>query len=159
MNAKSTDSVACGYDSITIARFWSKVDVKKGFRDCWLWTGAKRDGYGHIKIKGKSHSANRVAFEMFHGRELGDLKALHRCDNKACCNPKHIYGGTAEQNMADMHMRIGRSDSKITPKDVREMRRSFEEGLSLKSVAADFGISARQASSIKSGRSWGYVPD
>lgn len=90
------------YSPITAARFWSKVDVKWSAKDCWNWRGATRKGYGNIKIEGQSHSSNRVALELFTGEPLGELMALHTCDNKLCCNPRHLYAGDASDNMTDI---------------------------------------------------------
>lgn len=92
------------YDPCSVARLWSKVDVKKGADSCWEWQGSIRpDGYGAIKIRGTSTRAHRVAWELMYGQPLGDRLALHSCDNKKCCNPMHIYAGDKSQNLHDMY--------------------------------------------------------
>lgn len=89
-------------DVITMARFWSKVDVQKSDRDCWEWRGATASGgHGRIKIKGVNITASRIAWEMINGESLGERYALHHCDNPLCCNPKHIYAGTHQDNAND----------------------------------------------------------
>ena len=86
-------------DEVTIARFWSRVD-KSG--KCWVWIGALTGpGYGHFKHKGKNIYAHRLAFELTYGTVLPGLHICHSCDNPKCCNPTHLWAGSASDNMID----------------------------------------------------------
>ena len=146
-----------GYSPITVARFWSKVDVKWSAKDCWNWTGAQRRGYGNIKISGVSHSSNRVALEVFTGKPLGDMLALHTCDNKLCCNPKHLYAGSASDNMIDMHDRIGRSYDTLKPDDIRQIKSLLSDGVKHREIAEQYGVAKCHISRIKLGKSWARI--
>jgi hypothetical protein len=82
--------------------FWSKVDIQ-GPDDCWPWKRAKnKQGYGQVTINRKMQPAHRVAWEIENQQEMpADLMALHSCNWKPCCNPRHVRPGTGVDNAAD----------------------------------------------------------
>lgn len=93
-------------------RFWEKVDKTPGHGpngDCWLWTGAKlRDTYGQFYIsKGTNAYAHIFSWKLHNGEIPGNLYVCHKCDIKACCNPAHLFLGTAKDNAQDA-LRKGR---------------------------------------------------
>lgn len=102
---------------------------------CWRWTGCKnQDGYGLIggpRINGKPYArkTHRVAYAEFIGRIPKGLSVLHKCDNRACINPEHLYLGTQRDNVRDMAERNQRRWDAVrwlTDKQVRAIRASKE---------------------------------
>ena len=78
-------------------RFWSKV--KKG-SGCWLWLASlDGKGYGAFPIKGKSHTASRVAYELTFGVVPKGLVVDHKCKNIKCVNPSHLEAVTQRENV------------------------------------------------------------
>ena len=92
------------------ARFWSKVEIGEAGK-CWDWrTTRDRYGYGKFFMKGRTLTAPRVAYALVNGGIPDGLWVLHKCDNRACCNPTHLFLGTHRDNMRDM-MKKGRHKS------------------------------------------------
>lgn len=89
------------------ARFWAKVAIPADDpAACWLWTaGTDHDGYGCFSVRGKTHRASRVAWELTHGSISDGRCVLHDCpngDNPSCVNPAHLWLGTVTDNHRDM---------------------------------------------------------
>lgn len=90
----------------------ARIDRSGGPDACHLWTGpVNRDGYG----TSRGYLVSRVVLELHLGRPLlPGMCALHTCDNEPCCNVRHLYEGTHQQNMADARARR-RFRTKVTP--------------------------------------------
>ena len=87
--------------------FWSHVDIC-GPDDCWLWLlSTNSRGYGKYHRRGKLRLAHRIAWELHHKIELrsSKVKIRHSCDNRPCCNPRHLKRGSQKQNIRDMFRR------------------------------------------------------
>lgn len=129
-------------------RFWEKVD-KRGHDECWGWNGSKSShGYGQLRINDRLNMAHRFSYELHNGPIPDGLDVLHKCDNPPCCNPNHLFVGTAKDNTADM-LAKGRGSKPpvskrkgekhplavFTNAQVRELRRQFAQ---LNMTMADF---------------------
>lgn len=81
-------------------RFWEKVE--RGEPDeCWLWRAGTHGKYGRFTAWGQSLGAHCVAWIITNGEIPKGLFVCHTCDTPLCCNPRHLWLGTTQQNTAD----------------------------------------------------------
>lgn len=142
---------------------------------CWLWDGSIRaGGYGTFSIDGILFGAHRASYMLF----VGDLPrreghhgicVCHRCDNRACVNPDHLFLGTQSDNMKDAIAKgrrtagppVFRGESsaaaKLTESDVAYIRNARSNGVKLTALAEMFGVSISLISMVHSRKVWAHV--
>ena len=154
-----------------VEKFWKKVRKSEG---CWEWMASQVRGYGSFTSgpnHGLSSRAHRVAWELTYGVIPRGLDVCHRCDNRGCVNPDHLFLGTSQDNMDDK-VRKGRQakglehsrkilkcgpkgelvgSSKLTLAEVIEIRNSSARKIDL---SKKFGVTRQTIHHIQVRNTW-----
>lgn len=148
-------------------RFERKVE-SRGPDECHPWTGTlDKNGYGTIGSGGKDGStlySHRVAWELENGPIPPGLEIRHYvCNNRWCCNVRHMLLGTKKDN-SDDKARFGTNNqgerdgmAKLTEPQVLEIRTRLANGELQRVLAGEFDISQPAISAIKHRRSWTHI--
>lgn len=141
-------------------RFWSKVAIGDA-DDCWPWLAGKfANGYGAFSVGGNTIRAHRFAYQSYFGAVPSELVARHTCDNRPCCNPRHIIPGTQIENVADrdVRQRTARGEkcgtTKLTHTQIISIRSDTREQ---RVIAKNYGVCKSTIGYIKRGETWHHV--
>lgn len=164
-----------------VERFWSKVD-RKSDDECWPWVaGLHSAGYGAFAVRMagggfKTKPAHQVAAHIAFGPAEGRY-VLHSCDNRVCCNPRHLRYGTQHDNVRDAMARnrhVPPPPSKgnpnppkgeavwnqsLTETEAREIWRRHFAGENMSQISAAMGHPVHVINDVCRGRSWQHLPD
>lgn len=147
-------------------RFWDRVRVGDG---CWEWFGEfGHGGYGKYRpasTQQKVIKAHRQAWIWIHGSIPAGKLVLHRCDNRKCVRPGHLFVGTHAENMADM-LAKGRSaygerggHAVLTEAQMQDVYRDVKyRGKSERETARRFGVTRGAVQGIVNLKTWKRIP-
>lgn len=147
-------------------RFNALLD-RPGPDACWEWTGARiRGRYGTFGVGSKTVRAHRLAYVLAYGpiplrTDTGeDMCVLHRCDNPACCNPKHLFLGSQLDNIQDrVDKKRNGFGSKLPPIADDLVRKIRCDPRATRVVAAELGMRPTTVYYIRTRRRRAEVPD
>jgi hypothetical protein len=157
-------------------RFWSFVS-RADQNDCWEWqagrgpASSRRLAYGRFYIsKARVVRAHRAAWMLSHGPIPAGKFVCHSCDVPFCCNPAHLWLGSAADNNSDRDQKgrghppqwdsarpfrkavgVRHGSAKLTPTEVSAI---IADDRSYSKIASDYGINQTTVGRIKRGILW-----
>lgn len=141
--------------SLSEARFWDKVNKKQDI-DCWEWIGHRNHkGYGLVNRNGVVSGAHRLAYTLINGSIPDGMEVMHKCDNRACCNPSHLQVGTHKENIIDCVTKGRRFGQVLTQELVDKIRAMYlRDGIKQIDISRILGIKKATISSAIIGKNW-----
>ena len=147
-----------------IEKFWAKVDIRDK-DSCWNWLGAlSSNGYGAVWTGASLVGAHKFSWCICNLESVPEgLYVCHKCDNKRCCNPDHLYLGTPSDNISDREARIPWKKgtgglAKLDYDKADEIRELYSTGKYFQwDIARRFGVSRQCISDVITGRKWKSV--
>ena len=142
--------------------------LKNDVSGCWEWNGSKRGGYGRIIIGSRTDGtrkvvmAHRLSYEITYGEIRNGLEVCHKCDNRCCVNPDHLFLGTHKENMDDRDKK-GRNKpqkgqkngrAKLSENDVLAIKTKRANGATYQKLADEYGVHKRTVMDAVSGKNW-----
>lgn len=151
----------------------SKVQIQSS--GCWNWQGGKDSGgYGQFwNGERKIQAHHFLILPLSKGKE-----ACHKCDNRLCVRPSHIFIGSRSDNVRDCvakgrlrptngclaMLKVRRTCrgessgmSKLTTEDVREIRHTPIKFGTQAELARAYGVSQTAIWAIIQKRTWRHV--
>lgn len=157
-----TGKTTAKYCSI-LCRIFSRIKtIENG---CWEWQAyCEPGGYGRTKIdQYNTELVHRVVFKEIYKVKL-DVKQLvcHKCDNRKCVNPEHLFIGSHADNAQDC-VKKNRKNSpknenhhkaKLTWQMVDEIRKLRGEGWTIVKLGEKYAVNHSNISNICLQKTW-----
>lgn len=169
-----------GVSEITISEWMDKHDIERRSQhedaemrfernyevddetECWEWQGAKRLEYGAIGYKGRTIGAHRLSYILHNGEIPEGAYICHKCHNRSCVNPDHIYAGDHQDNVQDAIENgdywspsgVDAYHSKFTDAEVRKIREEYADGETVSTLTDKYDSSMGTISRIVTGKTY-----
>lgn len=135
---------------IDLLRAYNKYVIEGDPTKCWDWLGSKSDaGYGTYGFSVGTVKASHISYTINIGRIPDGLQVNHKCNNRLCVNPNHLYAGTQAENVRDITdsnrwnpFRLITIEDEIAIIDMRL------RGVSIPMIADKFGYDVKTVGSL-----------
>jgi hypothetical protein len=83
-----------------------KARISVDANGCWIFTGAKRNGYGVVGLGSRTEGieyTHRIAYAWLWNQIPAGQHIDHLCRVRACCNPYHLEAVSQKTNNQRAH--------------------------------------------------------
>lgn len=155
--------------ALTEAKFLSGFEKKTDY-ECWRWKGRLVNGYGAFYGKNnKTIKAHRFAWTYYRGTipngfGYHGVCVCHKCDERSCVNPSHLFLGSQRDNMRDGVTRrrfvkpVGEASpsAKLTELQVYAIRKDRR---TLTAIADSYGVGISTVFGVRHRKTWTHLPE
>lgn len=130
---------------------------------CWEWHACKSSvttGYASMSLNGKSRSLHRISFEVYHRPLVQGECVLHKCDNRLCINPSHLFAGSKGDNNRDRAEkgRSSQGESCHLSKLTEELAREIHDAVgTYRGLGRKYGLNKGTIKQIKTEVTWKHL--
>lgn len=132
--------------------------------DCWNWIGCTNNRrYGSIGLAGKVIGAHCYSYLIYKGSIEEGQHVLHKCDNRRCVNPSHLFLGSNYDNIQDKinKGRLPKGDthnsSVLLSSQVLQMREDYKTETRLWVLAKRYNIASSTVFKIVNRQRWKHI--
>lgn len=154
--------------------FLDHIDFSN-YNGCWEWKGRKHSikdkfgaQYGQFDINQTGWLAHRVMWTFVYGEipnhpSYHGYCVCHKCDNRGCVNPDHLFLGLNKDNIEDRNKKGRQSygeshpNSKLSQKDIADIRKMIIGGFGLRHLGRQYGVDHMTISAIRDKKTWMHV--
>ena len=147
-----------------VERFWRRVEKAESPYDCWGWKGDIAGGYGRMYFDTRTRLAHVISWFLDNGYwpEKGEL-VCHKCDNRLCTNPNHLYLGNMKTNIRDRCERnrsaVGERNGRaaLSKEQVLEIRSKYTLEDNFEEVGKLYNVAGRSISNVLNRKTWNHI--
>ncbi len=135
-----------------------RTQIERCRSGCWVWIGpVTNSGFPRLLFPG-GHSilAHRASYGFYIANLPPQARVIRRCGNRLCVHPEHLLLVTLDEFKRHCSASgvLGFRRSKLTPDQVREIRRRSRQGESNVNLAAAFGVTRTRIRQVVKGDGW-----